>query len=95
MAPSCSTTESFELFVVGGGHAGCEAALTAPVAGEAGLYLQGDGAVEIIGWWGGDSNAVILHHCSTVQALACRSGQGPGMDRNRRPIALHHGADLK
>ena len=49
MASSCSPTESFELFVVGGGHAGCEAALTAPVAGEAGLYPQGDGAVEIIG----------------------------------------------
>jgi tRNA uridine 5-carboxymethylaminomethyl modification enzyme len=29
MAPSSSPTESFELIVVGGGHAGCEAALTA------------------------------------------------------------------
>ena len=29
MEPAALPTESFELIVVGGGHAGCEAALTA------------------------------------------------------------------
>jgi hypothetical protein len=79
MAPSCSPTESFELIVVGGGHAGCEAALTAPVVGEARLSPQGDGA----------------DHCGTFLAVARRSGQAPRLDRDRRPMALDHGADLQ
>jgi hypothetical protein len=79
MAPSCSPTESFELIVVGGAHAGCEAALTAPVVGEARLSPHGDGA----------------DHCGTFRAVARRSGQAPRLDRDRRPMALDHGADLQ
>jgi hypothetical protein len=73
-------------------HAVCEAALTAPVAGEARLSPQRDGAGEIIG---GYSNAVILHHCGTFRTLARRSGQAPRLERDRRPMALDHGADLQ
>ncbi len=60
-------------------HAGFEAAFTAPVAEEARLSPQGDG----------------VDHCGTFRAVVRRSGQAPRLDRDRRPMALDHGADLQ
>jgi hypothetical protein len=49
------------------------------IHGEARLSPQGDGA----------------DHCGTFRAVARRSGQAPRLDRDRRPMALDHRADLQ
>mgnify|MGYP005678290009 CR=1 FL=1 len=93
MEPAALPTESFELIVVGGGHAGCEAALTAARLGISTALFSLN--LDRIAWQpcnpavGGPAKSQLVHEVDALGGVIGRLADATALQK-RVPVSYTH-----